>query len=46
MTTAILWTIAYAITLISALLGGKPNWLQVFIPLTILTLDYWVKALP
>lgn len=45
MTTAILWTIAYAITLISALLGSKPNWLQVFIPLTLLTLDYWGKAL-
>ena len=45
MTTAILWTITYVITVVSALLGSKPNWLQVFIPLTLLTLNYWGKAL-
>ena len=45
MSTAIAWSIALIITLLSACLGNKPNWAQVFIPLAVCVIRAWHVAL-
>lgn len=38
---AIVWSIALIITIVSASLGNKPNWAQVFIPLVVCVIHAW-----
>ena len=45
MSAAIVWSIALVITIISASLGNKPIWAQVFIPLAVCVIRAWHVAL-
>lgn len=45
MSTAIVWSIALILTILSASLGNKPNWAQVFLPLVVYVIRAWCVAL-
>lgn len=45
MFTAIMWSIALIINILSASLGNKPNWAQVFLPLAVCVIHAWCIAL-
>ena len=38
---AIIWTIVLVLDIFICILGGQPNWVQVFAPVSLLVIIYW-----